>query len=285
MYHVKAVMMFNKKRVNRVVVSLTPPRKSDHFKVKREDFNSYDVKLQNSISRTRSLAIGYALSNDFDYFCTFTFADSIVNRYDYAEVKKKLTKFFNNYRRSHPDFRYICVPELHEDGAWHFHGVIKGIPTAEFYVPPYIEKRSVKGDKFSPMITVPNTQGYIRWSKYKLGWFDCSKIKSDGAVVNYFTSYITKDLGKKCSVGSKLLLKSNNLVSPTVLFSDDFLAASDWGSLGIDFTPLYRMAYEKKNGVYRKEHEYCTQYIINPLKDGSIPGVKVLNSIFDDYYD
>ena len=80
-----------------------------------------------SIKRTKKKVYDYAKSNEWEWFVTFTFSPDKVNRYDYDECTKYLSKWFNNLKRSSPALSYLVVPEQHKDGAYHFHGLFSGI--------------------------------------------------------------------------------------------------------------------------------------------------------------
>lgn len=282
MVHVSVQMMMDDDGVNRYLLTLSPARKgkSDQCSLDDEQ-NSYDYKLAQSISRTRNLAIGYALSNGFEYFCTFTFDKEYVDRYSLEEVKKKLTKFFNNYNRKSPGFAYIVVPEPHEDGAWHFHGVCKGI--IDLYEPDTIMCHQIKGDQNSPLIEIPNTKHYLRWKSYKYGHFDCSPILSKCAVSNYFSSYLTKFIYDKFPVGSKVLLKSNGLKKPIKMHSFDAIYTKDFPSLSLDLGPLYELAYTKGTGVFVKKYDFATTFCIENTKDGRYNAWELAESCITDY--
>ena len=66
----------------------------------------------------------YILCNDFDYFWTLTF-DS--DRYNYTVAFEKMGKWLEKMRKKYGKFNYIMIPELHKDGAIHFHGVTGGL--------------------------------------------------------------------------------------------------------------------------------------------------------------
>lgn len=179
-----------------------------------------DTKFDTSLSRTRRLVRDYILCNAFDYFCTFTFSSEKVDRFDYLACKKKITNLFKNYRQRYsPNFQYLLIPEFHEDGAIHFHGMIKGIREQDFVVPDFVPKRNVFTDELE---LVSNTRGYVSWSYYssKLGHFNCSKIRHYEACATYVSKYITKDL-ERMGKGQRLLLKSSNLRSPELIFDQD----------------------------------------------------------------
>ena len=88
-----------------------------------------DTKLSNNISRAKSKVLEYALCNEFEYYVTLTINKDKHNRYDLKAYYKRFSKFLNNYNyRYGVKVQYLLVPEKHRDGAWHLHGLIKGIP-------------------------------------------------------------------------------------------------------------------------------------------------------------
>lgn len=63
--------------------------------------------------------------NEFAYFVTLTLDRRKVDRYDPAAVVGKLNRWLDNCVRRH-GLAYVLVPELHRDGAIHFHGFFNG---------------------------------------------------------------------------------------------------------------------------------------------------------------
>jgi hypothetical protein len=78
-----------------------------------------------SMRRARAQLRRLALSNEFEYFVTLTLDKEKIDRYDGAAVTKVLNRWCDNMVRRH-GLRYIIVPEMHQDGAWHFHGFFAG---------------------------------------------------------------------------------------------------------------------------------------------------------------
>lgn len=201
-----------------------------------------DVKLDSSLSRSRRLIREYILCNSFDYFCTFTFDGSKVDRKDYVACRKKLTKWLNNFRtRKAPDFRYLIVPERHKDGGWHFHGCVRGLPSGCLYEPEKILKRF--GDKLR---LVPNTPHYMSWRDYEksLGYFNLSRIKSVDRCAVYVTKYITKDV-VDLALGSQVVLCSKDLNKPELVFDED--------NIPRDFVPQYESQFIQM--AYLPDHD------------------------------
>ena len=155
---------------------------------------SREEKFSQALSRARRNIVDLILCNGFEYFCTFTFSDEKINRFDRKEVQKKLTKFFNNFKvRYASDFRYLVVPEKHRNGAIHLHGVCKGFPSNELVMPDVVYKRDQRTGEIVP---VPNTPHYMDWPRYReaFGWFSCSPIRSQDRCAFYVSKYITKDM-------------------------------------------------------------------------------------------
>lgn len=78
-----------------------------------------------SMRRARAQLRRLALSNSFDYFVTLTLAPEKIDRYDGAAVVRALNQWCSNMVKRN-GLSYILVPEQHQDGAFHFHGFVKG---------------------------------------------------------------------------------------------------------------------------------------------------------------
>lgn len=147
--------------------------------VSRSDFHEYDTKLDNALCRARAAVREYALCNDWEYFFTFTL-DSRWSRYCLSDVIGQLLQWLQNLsKRKYSRLRYLLVPEQHKDGAWHFHGLISGIPAAPL---PLWAPAHLRDD------------GYLDWADYRLkfGWATLSAVQSSVAVSFYVTKYLTK---------------------------------------------------------------------------------------------
>lgn len=77
--------------------------------------------IARSMRRARSRVRRLALSNDFRWFVTLTLSPDKVDRYDAAQVVRKLSNWCSNQVKRR-GLQYILVPERHKDGALHFHG-------------------------------------------------------------------------------------------------------------------------------------------------------------------
>lgn len=163
-----------------------------------------------SLKRTKKKVYDYAKSNEWEWFVTFTFSPDKVNRYDYDECTKYLSKWFNNLKRSSPALSYLVVPEQHKDGAYHFHGLFSGINERQIvWTGKYVVKR-VRGlrSKF-----VRTKEKIYKIGSYKLGWMIATKVREMEKVTSYITKYITKDMLNGLH-GRKRYWCSRNLVLP-----------------------------------------------------------------------
>lgn len=155
--------------------------------------NQNDEKLDCNISRTRSKVFEYAMCNQFEYFITITLdRKKVVDRYDLDLFIKNLGQFIRNERRKTGNsIDYLLLPEEHKDGAWHMHGLIKGIDGSNLrqfktsdYLPKHMNKMILEGREL------------YNWIPYadKFGFVSLEKIKDTERVSKYITKYISKDL-------------------------------------------------------------------------------------------
>lgn len=72
--------------------------------------------------RARKQLFELCACNDFDLFFTLTLNKEMIDRYDYKTVVRKFGQWADNHVRR-KGLRYVAVPELHKDGAVHFHGL------------------------------------------------------------------------------------------------------------------------------------------------------------------
>lgn len=170
-----------------------------------------------SLSRTRRNIRELALCNDFDYFCTLTVNSSKCDRYSIDEVQDNLRKCLRNIRINSECFKYLIITEKHQDGAFHFHGLMSGV--SDLYV---------------------NQYGYLSNSKLDvLGFNSFSQIKSIDKVANYILKYISKDCVKNSKnqvyISSRGLKKAERSELNTNIkndikfsFSNDFVDILDF---------------------------------------------------------
>lgn len=157
----------------------------------------------NSLNRTKQKIYDYALSNDWTngYFLTITFNQEYVDRYNYKECYGHIKNLIRNIRRTNPNIKYIFVPEMHKDRAWHFHGLVVNCENLILMD----SGKTAKGKKIYN----------INLQTYKYGFTTATKIEDTNKVSGYITKYITKELIDNTK-GQHRYLFSKNLDAPTV---------------------------------------------------------------------
>lgn len=136
-----------------------------------------DSKLDTNIARARQKVFEYAICNDWDWFVTLTINPNKYDRHDLKSYYKDFSKWLLNYQRLNDiKIKYLFIPELHKDGAWHMHGFISGLPESHLKI---------------------NSNGYLDWFPYKskFGYISLDRIKNPDACAKYITKYVSKNLG------------------------------------------------------------------------------------------
>lgn len=223
MYNVKVIMYPDLSRQIRVYshpVYEGEKKKPRPSPVELDPFNDLPVRdideVERSILVSRKRTIDkiymYARSNTWDWFVTFTFSPDRVNRYDYDDCSKKISKWLKNMKlRYCPDMKYIVVPELHKDGAYHFHGLFADCDGLDIRDSgKKVIRKYQKGSRTCFKKT--DTPIYIL-GRYHLGWTTATAVRSNDRVVKYITKYISKDLVSSVK-GKKRYWVSRNLDIP-----------------------------------------------------------------------
>ena len=158
--------------------------------------------LNDSLSRSKRVAIDYCKNNIFTHFVTITFDSSKVDVTDTEMLRKRILKYFNNFKNRHDyNFKYIIVPEYGEkNGRIHFHGMV-------YQENVKYLKHLAYGDYFEENLF--NNFGSCKWRKIK---------NYDSRLQNYISKYITKDLIRcyKCSYFCSKGLKRSKVVYSNV---------------------------------------------------------------------
>lgn len=149
---------------------------------KESEANEWD-KLR-SIRRSKELVKAIGNMNEWDYFFTGTFdKEKVGDRKALDKLKKSTLEFFKNQSKKY-GIKYLLIPELHKDGALHWHGLIRD--------PDDLLKLTDSGKKHNGR-TIWNMDS---WNKYK-GFNTCVEIGKGVddvmAVSNYISKYISKN--------------------------------------------------------------------------------------------
>lgn len=172
-----------------------------------------DSKLDNNLCRAKSMVRELGLCNPWDYFVTLTISPEKYDRYNLPLFIQDFAKFLHNYNKRcsfNEKVSYLLIPERHKDGAWHIHGLIKGIRQKDLYT---------------------NQYGYLVWKQYqdKFGYISMESIKSKERVSYYILKYFTKDNSKNVTdLGAHLYYRSKGLKIAKVIYRGDARLHADW---------------------------------------------------------
>ena len=180
-----------------------------------DEFEHYEAKRQHSlyVSRNRTIQAIYKYSRQavWEYFITLTFDPEKVQRYDFSECMKKTRIWLNHQKaRYAPDLQYLFVPEQHEDGAWHIHGVIARVGNMQITDSGRV---SINGKAYKRISGNQNHHTIYNLSGWKFGYSTATKVMDTHKVSTYITKYITKDLCES-SKNRKRYYRSQNISEP-----------------------------------------------------------------------
>lgn len=212
---------------------------SDFDELKQEE----ERKLMVSLNRAKAKIYDYSRANVWEWFVTLTFSPEKVDRYDYTKCTKKFSKWLNHIREdAGQDFRYIVVPERHQDGAFHFHGLFAGSETLEI--------------TFSGHYTKDGQKVY-NIGKYKFGWTTATRVQKNEAVTKYITKYTTKDLMEHIKGKKKYWASRNlNLPAETTLGLEDLEKQSLHLELTMDDCKFYKSSMYQVGRAVRNVRYY-----------------------------
>lgn len=177
-----------------------------------------DRKLDASVSRARKNVLELALCNPWDWFGTFTLDQEKYNRYDLEKFHKDFTQWIRDQRKkTGAPIRFLLVPELHADGAWHMHGLMFGLPR----LVSFRELRARHGWKIPDKLVDGD---FLCWMDFheKFGFCSFGAVRDPVAVSHYIAKYVTKSLDDSgVDVGKHLYYCSRGL-DRSVLHSQCF---------------------------------------------------------------
>lgn len=154
------------------------------------------------MKRAKQRVYDIARSNRFDLFLTLTFDPAVVDSFDYSAVVDKLESFTKFLRRH--GSQYILVPEKHDSGRYHFHGLctksdIQLISALSPYSGLPLYDRQGR-----PIYNLP---------QYTLGHSTATFVSDPAKTASYLVKYLTKEIevpkGKKCYWASRSCARPN----------------------------------------------------------------------------
>ena len=168
----------------------------DDKEIGKKNYKSDEERLARvqkvSINRTIQSIYEYALNNDWDWFCTFTFSSDSIDRNDYKLVMSRIRKWCNHIKtRKCKDMKYLLVPEKHKKGGYHVHGLFSHcdgltfVDSGRVAVGKKAYKRTLLNSNYPTIYNVAD---------WKNGFSTATRIVSSAKCASYICKYITKDL-------------------------------------------------------------------------------------------
>lgn len=186
---------------NKLIVSNYAAAKQG-IKQKKDSLKNRDYSNE-SLSRTKRKIYEFGICNNWTHFLTMTFNSKKIDRHNLKDVKSKFIKYLKNYSRIDKDFKYLVIPELHKNGAIHFHGLVCfGSETSKYL-------KRFKNNIFNHKLFTERF-GFNRFIAI------CEKSVK---VISYIVKYVSKDVGR---IFRNYYFHSNNLVEPFKIKIEDF---------------------------------------------------------------
>lgn len=150
-----------------------------------------------SLSRTKRNIKELALCNAFTHFATITVNSEFCDRFHLQDCQDKLKYIIQErIRRKNKDFAYIFITEKHQNGSFHFHGLIKNLNDLYINKNGYLSHKAFDEIGFNSFLEI-NTENNNSYDK----------------VCSYITKYITKDCVK--NENNQIYISSRGLKKAT----------------------------------------------------------------------
>ena len=178
--------------------------------------NDIDIlRVQDSVNkstkRSCEMFYGYAYSNVWKYFGTFTASPELVDRNDDEAVKKLWRLFRDNMTKIYNGVKFLCVPERHKPcpaypkGALHFHALFGNVDFSSVMHPFKKNGRWVRSKSGSKL--------YI-FDLWKYGYSTICEVPQEtndqAGTIRYLAKYMKKD-STQIGYNKKRYFASRNL--------------------------------------------------------------------------
>lgn len=175
---------------SKIFLSDSPPPPSEEGGAVQRDYAL--ESRRRALRQCRDLA---TCNHDMNIFATLTLDSEKINRYSYDDIIKKANDWLSNRVRRN-GLKYLIIPELHKDGAIHFHGLMNDV----------LERRPAGIKHHGKWVyNLPDwTLGFT--TAQRITGKDCSRKVSE-----YVLKYITKCDEK---IGGRYYLHGGTFASP-----------------------------------------------------------------------
>lgn len=196
----------------------------DEARKHTEKGKANEEKLSNNLSRARSRVFELAMCNPWSLFVTLTLDKDKYDRADLQKFVKDFGQFVRDYRKKHgTDVKYLLIPERHQDGSWHMHGFLSGLPVdhlTEFTTADHLPYRILNRLQAGKRV--------FTWTAYaqRFGFSVVELVENNEAASKYMTKYITKEaMTTITELNAHMFYASKGLQGSTVI-NQDLLARS-----------------------------------------------------------
>lgn len=145
--------------------------------------------------RARKQLFELCACNDLDLFFTLTLDKELIDRYDYKGIVRKFGQWADN-RVRRKGLRYVAVPELHKDGAVHFHGLCNAAAVR------LVDSGRTDKKSGQTIFNLPDWSFGFTTAIYIYG--------APGAAAQYVAKYVTKQAGGG-TIGGRYYLHGGDL--------------------------------------------------------------------------
>lgn len=158
-----------------------------------------------SVQRTASIIKALTELNHWDYWITLTFDKSLVGgsamRSEWRTVKSVLT-WLQMYNANHGiSIRYMLVPDLHSDGAFHLHGLLSSVPARLI---EWWTMETAPTAKIRARIRSGVPCGSFKPYSARFGFSRLEPLKNAGAAGHYLSSHYLGGLDKLEALSARL---------------------------------------------------------------------------------
>lgn len=229
----------------------------------QEEEQHYDTKLNEAFCRAKSMVLQYALCNPWEYFFTGTLDKTKMNRYGLDAYQRSLSQFIRDKRKAYgTQVQFLLIPEQHQDGAWHIHGMLSGLPGSKLrrFRPPEPKKLV--------------NSSYLNWPDYmnKYGFCSLGPIRHPVATAFYITKYVSKELSQRGGDLGKHLYFHSRPLRKAVKASDVYFPAP-----GLDKLCVHDHEFYKTGMVQNETWDFPYRWDgVEPADVASLPLASVL---------
>lgn len=238
--------------------------------------NDNRLKSMSSIYRAKSTIYDLINSNIWEYFVTITFNPQQAEKMglDLTKpqyVQKFLTTFIKNQNRKiNSNIEYVLIPEYHNNGNVHFHGVMRGINKKDLQQ-ALNNQEFLKDDNNNLLVDVNNNpipnkfyqtpltrkgNPVYNWQSFaKYGFTDFEEIRNKSRIGSYCTKYINKELEARSNeFGAHLYICSKGLERSKKVYKKE---------LSSNYLPTTEEVKKVLPSAYVIKQEYQTKIIVN----------------------